>query len=130
MFGTKQGDGSYHPFHIYSMRQAIEEGFILNVLQNYMTYSTSYKIAKSIEEDPELPKTEAVRAIAKYQSLHPWVLRQKAEIMIEQFRSVTQKAIQGRGKAMIVTASRLHAVRYMQEFKNISKKKDIQIWMC
>ena len=56
MFGTKQADGSYHPFHIYSMRQAIEEGFILDVLQNYMTYNTSYKIAKSIEEDPELPK--------------------------------------------------------------------------
>lgn len=123
MFGTKQADGSYHPFHIYSMRQAIEEGFILNVLQNYMTYNTSYKIAKSIEEDPELPKTEAVRAIAKYQSLHPWVLRQKAEIMIEQFRSVTQKAVQGRGKAMIVTASRLHAVRYMQEFKKYIKEK-------
>lgn len=78
---------------------------------------------KTIEEDPELPKTEAVRAIAKYQSLHPWVLRQKAEIMIEQFRSVTQKAVQGRGKAMIVTASRLHAVRYMQEFKKYIKEK-------
>ena len=56
MFGTKHADGSYHPYHIYSMRQAIEEGFILDVLQNYMTYNTSYKIAKSIEEDPELQK--------------------------------------------------------------------------
>jgi type I restriction enzyme R subunit len=117
MFGTKQIDGSFKPFHVYSMRQAIEEGFILDVLSNYMTYKTSYKIAREIEENPELPKTEAVRAIARYQSFHSWVLRQKTEVMIEQFREVTKKAIGGRAKAMIVTPSRLHAVRYMKEFK-------------
>src|SRR5690625_6166916 len=114
MFGTKQKDGSYRPFHIYSMRQAIEEEFILDVLQNYMTYKTSYRIAKEIEGNPELPKTEAVRAIARYQSFHPWVLRQKTEVIIEQFLEVTQKEINGRAKAMIVTSSRLHAVRYMK----------------
>src|SRR5699024_6997883 len=123
MFGTKQKDGSYQPFHIYSMRQAIEEGFILDVLKNYMTYKTSYKIAKEIEGNPELPKTEAVRAIARYQSFHPWVLRQKAEVIIEQFREVTQKAINGRAKAMIITSSRLHAVRYMKEFKKYIDEK-------
>ena len=117
IFGTLQKDGSYRPFHIYSMRQAIEEGFILDVLKNYMTYKTSYRIAKEIEENPELPKTEAVRAISRYQSFHPWVLRQKTEVIIEQFREVTKKAINGRAKAMIVTSSRLHAVRYMKEFK-------------
>nr|WP_144925681.1 type I restriction endonuclease [Paenibacillus bovis] len=123
MFGTKQADGSFRPFHVYSMRQAIEEGFILDVLKNYMTYKTSYRIAKEIEENPELPKTEAVRAIARYQSFHPWVLRQKTEVMVEQFREVTKKAIGGRAKAMIVTPSRLHAVRYMKEFKAYIKEK-------
>nr|WP_096271310.1 type I restriction endonuclease [Paucisalibacillus globulus] len=123
MFGTKQADGSFRPFHIYSMRQAIEEEFILDVLKNYMTYKTSYRIAKEIEENPELPKTEAVRAIARYQSFHPWVLRQKTEVMVEQFREVTKKAIGGRAKAMIVTPSRLHAVRYMKEFKAYIKEK-------
>lgn len=123
MFGTKQPDGSFKPFHIYSMRQAIEEEFILDVLKNYMTYKTSYKIAKEIEDNPELPKTEAVRAIARYQSFHPWVLRQKTEVMIEQFRAVTKKALNGKAKAMVVTSSRLHAVRYMQEFKSYIAEK-------
>lgn len=123
MFGTKQADGSFRPFHMYSMRQAIEEGFILDVLKNYMTYKTSYRIAKEIEENPDLPKTEAVRAIARYQSFHPWVLRQKTEVMVEQFRAVTKKAIGGKAKAMVVTPSRLHAVRYMQEFKAYIEEK-------
>lgn len=123
MFGTKKPDGSFAPFHVYSMRQAIEEGFILDVLKNYMTYKTSYRIAKEIDDNPELPKTEAVRAIARYQSFHPWVLRQKTEVMIEQFRSVTKKEISGQAKAMVVTPSRLHAVRYMQEFKSYIKEK-------
>lgn len=123
MFGTKQADGSFAPFHVYRMRQAIEEGFILDVLKNYMTYKTSYRIAKEIEENPELPTTEAIRAIARYQSFHPWVLRQKTEVMVEQFRAVTKKAIGGRAKAMVVTPSRLHAVRYMQEFKTYIKEK-------
>lgn len=123
MFGTKQADGGFAPFHVYSMRQAIEEGFILDVLKNYMTYKTSYRIAKEIESNPELPKTEAVRAIARYQSFHPWVLRQKTEVMVEQFRMVTKKALNGRAKAMVVTPSRLHAVRYMQEFKSYIQEK-------
>ncbi|WNF89780.1 type I restriction endonuclease subunit R [Vagococcus fluvialis] len=123
MFGTLKEDGSKEPFHVYSMRQAIEEGFILDVLKNYMTYKTSYKLAKQIEENPDLPTTEAVRAIGRYQSFHPWVLRQKTEIMVEQFRNVTKRAINGKGKAMVVTSSRLHAVRYMQEFKSYIKEK-------
>ncbi|MET1171696.1 type I restriction endonuclease subunit R [Paenibacillus amylolyticus] len=126
MFGTKQADGSFAPFHVYSMRQAIEEGFILDVLKNYMTYKTSYRIAKEIEDNPELPKTEAVRAIARYQSFHPWVLRQKTEVMVEQFRVVTKKAIGGSAKAMVVTPSRLHAVRYMKDFKLYIQEKGYQ----
>lgn len=130
MFGTKQPDNTFAPFHVYCMRQAIEEGFILDVLKNYMTYETSYKIAKQIEENPDLPKSEAVKAIARYQTLHPWVLAQKTQIMVEQFREVTKRAINGRGKAMVVTASRLHAVRYMQEFKRYIERmgyKDLDV---
>lgn len=123
MFGTLKEDGSKEPFHVYSMRQAIEEGFILDVLKNYMTYKTSYRLAKQIEDNPDLPTTEAVRAIGRYQSFHPWVLRQKTEVMVEQFRNVTKKAINGRAKAMVVTSSRLHAVRYLQEFKSYIKEK-------
>lgn len=130
MFGTKQPDNTFVPFHVYCMRQAIEEGFILDVLKNYMTYETSYKIAKQIEGNPELPKSEAVKAIARYQTFHPWVLAQKTQIMVEQFREVTKRAINGRGKAMVVTASRLHAVRYMQEFKRYIERmgyKDLDV---
>ncbi|WP_096081841.1 type I restriction endonuclease subunit R [Enterococcus mundtii] len=130
MFGTRQPDNTFAPFHVYCMRQAIEEGFILDVLKNYMTYETSYKIAKQIEENPDLPKSEAVKAIARYQTLHTWVLAQKTQIMVEQFREVTKTAINGRGKAMVVTASRLHAVRYMQEFKRYIERmgyKDLDV---
>lgn len=123
MFGTKQSDGHFAPFHVYSMRQAIEEGFILDVLKNYMTYSTSYKLAREIEDNPELPKSEATRAIVRYQSLHPWAVAQKTAVMVEQFRAVTSRAIGGHAKAMVVTSSRLHAVRYMKEFKRYISEK-------
>lgn len=123
MFGVRQFDGSYKPFHIYSMRQAIEEGFILDVLQRYMTYKTSYRIANNTPDNPELPASQGVKAIRRYESLHPHNLQQKTAIMIEQFRDITRNKIKGRAKAMVVTSSRLHAVRYFQEFKNYIKKK-------
>ena len=122
MFGTKQSDGSFKPFHVYSMRQAIEEGFILDVLQNYMTYKTSFRIAKNTPENPELSASQGVKAIRRYQSLHPHNLQQKTAIMIEHFRNVTRHKINGKAKAMVVTASRLHAVRYYFEFKNYIEK--------
>jgi type I restriction enzyme R subunit len=123
MFGTKQSDGSFKPFHIYSMRQAIEEEFILDVLEHYMTYKTSFRIAKDTPDNPELPTSQGVKAIRRYESLHPHNLQQKTAIMVEQFREVTRNKIDGRAKAMVVTASRLHAVRYFHEFKNYIKKK-------
>ena len=116
MFGWKDEAGRHHPFHIYSMRQAIEEGFILDVLQNYMTYKMYYKIAKSIPDDPELDTVAGVRAILNFESLHPHNIAQKTAIMLEHFRNVTMHKIGGRAKAMVVTPSRLHAVRYLQEF--------------
>jgi type I restriction enzyme R subunit len=123
LFGEKQKDGSFKAFHNYSMRQAIEEGFILDVLKNYMTYQTCYKIAKTIDENPEVPSSIAVRTIKRYASLHPHNLQQKTAIMVEQFREITKNKINGRAKAMVVTASRLHAVRYYHEFKNYIKLK-------
>lgn len=117
MFGTRDENGKYHPFHIYSMRQAIEEHFILDVLQNYMTYNMYYKIVKTIPDDPELDTVAGVKAIRNYETLHPHNISQKTAIMLEHFRNITKHKIGGRAKAMIVTPSRLHAVRYVLEFK-------------
>ena len=111
------------PFHHYSMRQAIEEGFILDVLQHYMTYKTFFKISKAIEDDPQVNKKKASRAIARFLSLHPYNLAQKTEVMAEHFRRVISRKIGGKAKAMVVTSSRLHAVRYYFEFKKYLKEK-------
>jgi type I restriction enzyme R subunit len=123
MFGTIGPDGLPHPFHLYSMRQAIEEGFILDVLQNYVTYETYFKLAKKIEDDPTFDRAKATKAITRYVSLHPHNIAQKTEIMVEHFRSVTRHKIGGRAKAMVITSSRLHAVRYKHAFDEYIKKK-------
>lgn len=123
MFGWKDSNGRYHPFHIYSMRQAIEEGFILDVLKNYMTYNMFYKIIKAIPDDPELDTVAGVRAIKNFETLHPHNISQKTTIMLEQFINVTSDKIGGKAKAMIVTPSRLHAVRYLKEFKRQIEQK-------
>ncbi len=123
MFGTIGEDGLPHPFHLYSMRQAIEEGFILDVLQNYVTYEAYFKLAKKIEDDPAFDKAKATKALTRYVSLHPHNIAQKTEIMVEHFRKVTRHKIGGRAKAMVVTGSRLHAVRYKHAFDEYIKKK-------
>lgn len=123
MFGNKDSEGKYHPFHVYSMRQAIEEGFILDVLKNYMTYNMYYKILKTIDDDPELDTTAGAKAILKYESLHPHNISQKTTIMLEHFMNITRHKINGKAKAMVVTPSRLHAVRYVKEFRNQIKAK-------
>ena len=123
MFGVQHSDGSFYPYHIYSMNQAIEEGFILDVLKNYMTYRTCYRIAKNTADNPEVPTSKAIKTVRRYASLHPHNLQQKTAIIIEQFRDITKNKIAGRGKAMVVTASRLHAVRYYHEFKRYIEKK-------
>lgn len=124
MFGEKQKDGSFKPFHVYSMRQAIDEEFILDVLRNYMTYKTCYRIAKNTPDNPEVPVSKAVKAVRRYQELHPHNLQQKAAVMVEQFRDITKNKINGNAKAMVVTASRLHAVRYYHEFKRYIEKNN------
>ena len=123
MFGTKDAEGVYHPFHIYSMRQAIEEHFILDVLQNYMTYKMYYKIIKTIDDDPELDTTAGAKAILNYETLHPHNISQKTTIMLAHFMDITRHKMNGRAKAMVVTPSRLHAVRYVKEFKRQIEEK-------
>lgn len=103
------------PFHLYSMRQAIDEGFILDVLANYVTYKTYFRLANGLAaDDPEVDKGKANAALARFVSLHPTNLAQKAEIIVKHFQSVTAHQIGGQAKAMVVTRSRLHAVRYAQ----------------
>ncbi len=116
VFGRPGVDGKAEPFHLYSMRQAIEEGFILDVLQNYTTYKTYYRLIKSIEDDPKVDKRKAGRALARFMSLHPYNIAQKTEVMVEHFRHFTMHKIGGKGKAMVTASSRLHAVRYKQAF--------------
>lgn len=123
IFGEEMPDGSFHPFHVYSMRQAIEEGFIMDVLANYTTYKTCYKVAKNTPDNPEVPASKAMKLIRRYTELHPYNIRQKAEIIVETFREVTSKAIGGKGKMMVVTASRLAAVRYFHEVQNYIKQQ-------
>ena len=126
IFGTKDKEGKYHPFHIYSMGQAIEEGFILDVLKNYMTYNMYYKVINTIPDGPELDSTAGIKAIQKFESLHPHNISQKTTIILEHFLNVTKHKIGGKAKAMIVTPSRLHSVRYLKEFKRQIKEKGYQ----
>lgn len=121
VFGDKDSEGKPKPFHLYSMRQAIEEGFILDVLQNYTTYELYFKLTKAIEEDPNLNKNKAAKAIGKFVSLHPHNLAQKTEIIIEHFREIVSKKIGGKAKAMLVCGSRLHAKRYFEEVSRYIK---------
>jgi type I restriction enzyme, R subunit len=123
VFGVKGLDGKPRPFHTYSMKQAIEEGFILDVLKNYITYKTFFRLSKKIADDPEVNKTKTAIAIARFLTLHPHNLAQKTEVMVEHFRQVVSKKINGHAKAMVVTPSRLHAVRYKQEFDRYIKEK-------
>ena len=127
MFGSPHEDGKRYPYHVYSMRQAIEEGFILDVLGNYVTYGMYYKLLKNIDSDPELDSSSATKAILRYQTLHPHNISQKTAVMLAHFCSVTRHKIGGRAKAMVVTQSRLHAVRYFQEFRRQIDEKGLDV---
>ena len=130
MFGTEYSDGSFRPFHTYSMRQAIEENFILDVLQNYTTYKTCFQIAKNTPDNPDVPQSKAMKTIRKYEELHPYNIQQKSAIIVETFRDITKHKIKGKGKMMVVTASRLAAVRYYHEIKkylDLNGYSDVEI---
>ncbi len=115
------------PFHRYTMRQAIEEGFIEDVLANYVTYKTYYKLIKKAEDDPNVERKKAARALARFMRLHPHNIGQKTEIMVEHFQQHTRHKIGGHAKAMVVTGSRLEAVRYKQEFDRYIGEKGYPI---
>jgi type I restriction enzyme R subunit len=129
LFGTPRDEAEttvYKPFHLYSMRQAIEEGFILDVLANYVTYKRYYRLANGLtSDDPEVDKGEAAVALARFVDLHPSNLDQRAEIIVEHFRTVTAGKIGGRAKAMVVTGSRLHAVRYLAAVERYLQRKQL-----
>ena len=112
LFGTKQPDGKFTPFHLYSMRQAIEEGFILDVLANYATYKAYWRLLKKVEDDPRYDKKKAEYLLKSFVELHPHAIGEKAKVCVEHFAARVQGEIGGKAKAMIVTRSRLHAVRY------------------
>lgn len=116
LFGCLNEQGKKVAFDLYSMKQAIEEGFILDVLQNYVTYKTYYQINKAIEDDPELETIAAKRKIAKYIELHDTNIAQKVEIIVEHFKNNIMKELGGRAKAMVITSSRQAAVKYRNEF--------------
>lgn len=125
-FGTPDENGLKHPFHIYSMRQAIAEGFILDVLQNYITYDTYYQIEKTIAEDPELNKRRGQQRVAQYANLHPTAIGQKVGIIISHFRRHVVNEIRGRAKAMIVTRGREEAYRYFIAVKKYLDQHNIK----
>lgn len=126
LFGVKDTDGKPHPFHLYSMRQAIEEGFILDVLQNYMTYQTYYELEKVIEDDPRFKERKAQRKVARFATLHPTAIAQKVEVVVEHFLRHVADDLDGNAKAMVVTQSRLQALRYFQAIKKYIEDKKYQ----
>lgn len=126
LFGTTQPDGSKAPFDVYSMKQAIEEGFILDVLDNYTTYKTYYQLNKVVEEDPELKTTLAKRKIAKFVELSDENINQKVEIIMDHFISHDIMAeLGGQGKAMLVTSGREVAVKYQLAFEKYFRDHSI-----
>lgn len=125
LFGRRGADGEFHPFHTYTMRQAIEERFILDVLKNYTTYKRYFKLAQAAEHDEEVERGKAVRALTSYVDLTDHAVEQKARICLDHFQRVTARAIQGKGRAMFVTRSRLHAVRYFLAFKKLMNERGL-----
>lgn len=117
LFGEEQPDGSFRPYHVYSMKQAIQEGFILDPLANYVTYNEALQLAKTVPDNPDVPTSPTLKLLRKYTELHPYAIGQKARIIVETYREVTRKKIGGRGKMMVVTDSRLAAVRYYHTIK-------------
>ena len=115
------------PAHRYTMRQAIEEEFILDVLKNYTTYKTYYGLLKACNDDPNVERKKAARALTRFLLLHPHNIAQKTQIMVEHFQNATRHRVGGRAKAMVVTGSRLEAIRYKQSFDAYIREKRYDI---
>ena len=124
LFGEPRADGTFEAFSLYSMRQAIDEGFILDVLSNYTTYKAYWRLLKTIGDDPEYESRKAKLLLRRFVDSHPETIAKKVEIIVEHFREHVARQIQGKAKAMIVTRSRLHAVRYALELKKYLKQQE------
>lgn len=129
-FGRKGSDGKYHPFHVYSMKQAIEEGYILDVLQDYMTIQQAFKLVKSTEDNPSLLENNTKRALFKYYKSHNFTIEQKVEMIMDNFLNNGRKKINGHGKAMVVCDSRHNAVKFYFAIKEYIKKHQIECVGC
>ncbi len=127
MFGYKDEQGQFHSHHLYSMKQAIAEGFILDVLENYITYPTYFKLVKTVEDDPEFDEAKAKRVLKKFVEIHPHAINKKTEIILDHFMNSTIHKIKGKGKAMLVTGSRKHAVLYKLEMDKQIKSRKLPI---
>ncbi|MBY0276656.1 putative DNA binding domain-containing protein [Candidatus Binatia bacterium] len=124
LFGEQRADGKFAPFHLYSMRQAIEEGFILDVLASYTTYKAYWRLLKKIEDDPRYDKKKAAYLLKSFVELHPHAIGEKVRICVEHFVAQGQGEVGGKAKAMIVTRSRLHAVRYKRALDGYLAERD------
>jgi type I restriction enzyme R subunit len=124
-FGVKQEDGSYRPFHLYSMKQAIEEGFILDVLANYTTLRSYYEVSKSVQDNPQFNTSKAQKKLKIYVERHPETIATKAEIMVDHFiqKICNAKKLKGKAKAMVVTQSIESAIRYYQAINTILEQR-------
>lgn len=124
-FGIKQEDGKFKPFHLYSMKQAIEEGFILDVLANYTTYKSYYEIEKSIEDNPLFDTAKAQKKLKAYVERHGQTIATKADLMLEHFinKVVNTKKLKGKAKAMVITQSIESAIRYFFALRDLLDKK-------
>ena len=121
LFGVPYQEGGkmkYKAFHLYSMKQAIEEGFILDVLQNYTTYQSYYSLLKKIKDDPKYDKKKAEKKLKKFVESHEYAIKKKTELIIEHFMDnvIKKRKIGGKAKAMVVTSSRKNAVEYKRQF--------------
>lgn len=127
LFGTKNSEWEYKPYHLYSMKQAIEEGFIMDVLKNYLSYETYFSLYKKVQDDPKYDEKKAKLLLRNFVEKHPNTIARKTEIMVNHFMSSTINKIAWKAKAMVVTRSRLHAVLYKQAMDRYIKSEWLNI---
>ena len=129
LFGRKDADGLPQAFHVYSMRQAIEEEFILDVLKNYTTYKLAFKLANNGQEfdETQVTKSEALKGIMQWVRLHPYNISQKVQTVVEHFRENVQPLLNGQAKAMIVVSSRKEAVRWQEAIAGYILKQNYKL---
>ncbi len=125
LFGIKDASGQFVAHHVYSMRQAIEENFILDVLQNYTAFKRYFKLVKTVPTDDEYEKKKAIRLLTSDVDLTSHAIEQKTRIMLDHFMEKTAQTIQGKGRAMVVTRSRLHAVKFYLAFRKVMEEKNL-----